>query len=260
MGKKKSNQKPVKKTVAEQRTEKYNILKQAGYSSADAGKMRSWGYERINKLVREKIKEDKRTERNKRASRNNALMKQAGIPRADRERLRYASEETIEEILRTGQAQPKGARKRAYNKKYNGTDTLLVFWKDKTEGFVDEDRVKEIFDDYRKDSIEYLLKDIKGSLSISAGEIGTYQMVITDNPKGMKHFFAPEIGMDREWITVYEGQAQTYKPLVVLTAAMLMLLYDPFEDKYMFVMDLVQNVKHFNPSLAARLRRDIGLR
>ena len=229
--------------------EKYQMLRQAGYTSKEAERLRNHSIDNVSKYIKDKSKETAKARKQAQAKENYRRLKEKGLSTKDAARLRYAAPETIKEILKTGKAPAKGARRqRAIT---TGGNMLVLFWKDITE-FVDDTPIQNVKHAYEHETNDFLIQSINGLRGYQGGEIGAYKVEVTKNPEQLISYYRDD------WYSVYAGNGTNYKRLLLAVNAMCSGLYQPFE-KEMFLFELATKLHEINPKQAARFVNDFQL-
>ncbi len=99
---------PNKITRSEKVKENYNRLRAAGYSAADARRMRYHSWENIDKAIKDKI--GPTVSKKNKARENYAKLRKAGFSATDARRYRNASAKNIEKAISKGIIPPKKKR------------------------------------------------------------------------------------------------------------------------------------------------------
>lgn len=161
-------------------------------------------------------------------------------------------------------------RKKRERKERDDQDLyLLIFWKEKTEGYADESIIEDFKHEYRHLDNDYLIRSIIGFLSAKMPSlIGTYNIqVVRGNQRQqvknfMKSFDTGMLADWNNWLLVYEGKAdpRRYKELLLAIHTVVRLLYDN-EEKAGFINDLIMKfLPRVNRQTASRLAKDLNFR
>lgn len=191
----------------------------------------------LTKIAKKQTTKEKRREREQ--ARYNQLIK-AGIAPKDARKMRSWSEKRIgDQLDQLAKAKAKKKRKPASQK-----EKLVLFWTDVTE-ITDRELPPQLREYARSLSADELKREIKVMMYQNSGEIGSYQIHLLENTKGMDFFYSDQA-------KIYEGQAKSYKILLEVIHVMMNLLYAGME-KYMFINEFAQHVSFFSKRNAARI-------
>lgn len=233
-------QKTYQKTVtALQRKERldrrFNELLRAGYSRSEAHKLKNRSDDNVRKLADKK----KRTAR-ARALQEEKFRKlvEAGVDERKAKKLSRKSWDDVNAGLR--EAQGLGSH-------------LIIGYKEKTESYSREEvnAYKARYAKRGKASINALVSSIDGWLeSEPSGLIGDYKMSVTDDPNRSSRYYE-RLG----FMQLYRGKGEYLKALLNAIDMMMILLYKPYE-RYLFIKDLVSNLKRLdNPAAHQNARK-----
>lgn len=148
---------------------------------------------------------------------------------------------------------------------------LLMFWKEKTNGFADEDIIEDFKYQYRHLPNQYLIDSINGFLTSPdplPSLIGTTHIAVVKGSQRksyiqfMKHFDEGGLSDMTDWMLVYEGKAdlRRYHELLLSIHTIIRLLYDASE-KADFVGNLISKyLPQVNKKTAMRLAKDLNFR
>lgn len=146
---------------------------------------------------------------------------------------------------------------------------LLIFWKEKTEGFADESIIEDFKHQYRHLPTQYIIDSINGFLTEKLPSlIGTFniQVVRGSNRQATKSFMRVDdngtLADWNSWLLVYEGKAdlRRYKELLIAVHTVIRLLYDS-EEKGEFLGQLINtHLPQVNKKAALRLAKDLNYR
>jgi hypothetical protein len=164
------------------------------------------------------------------------------------------------------------SRKIKDRKSKNDTDLyLLMFWKEKTNGFADEGIIDDFKHEYRHLPNEYLIDSINGFLTTKdplPALIGTTHISVIQGSQRkayiqfMKHFDEGKLSDMTDWMLVYEGKASMnrYHELLLGIHTIIRLLYDASE-KADFIGNLITKyLPQVNKKTARRLAKDLNFR
>lgn len=161
-------------------------------------------------------------------------------------------------------------RQQRERRKKDETDLyLLMFWKEKTDAYMDSQELIDQFKyEYRYMSTDYLIQSLNAFIQADKvpAMIGTTSVVIAKG-KDRKNVIQFYKGYDdgslagwNEWGLVYEGKAVRYKELLIAVHTVIRLLYDNSEKGH-FINDLLTSkLPAVNPRMAKRLAKDLNWR
>jgi hypothetical protein len=230
---KEGKQLPKKKGVKLTLKEKYKMLRDAGFNSKEAMKLRNRSVENVQKEIKKQS-----------AKNNYRTLRELGFSPKDANRFRNASPVTIDRITKTKELPAKtwGRKRRK--------EELVIMWTDKTE-MTDATHLQKMKAMHRGLTDKELIERINVMKDEQMGEIGAVVMEVTEDADRY-------IESNSYYHLAYRGQAQNYHKLLVAVSALLHLIYDAFE-KSMFLYDVAQEVSKLHPENAERLVYDLDI-
>lgn len=237
----KGNEKTYQKTVTalkrkERLDRRFAELVQAGYTRSEAHKLKGRSDANIQKLTKKK----RGTERARklREDKFNKLLG-AGVNEKEAKRLSRKSWDEVNAAVRESQ----------------GVGSyLIVGYKEKTESYTREEvnAYKKRYAKRGQSSTSGLVSSIDGWLeSEPSGLIGDYKMSVTDDPDRSSNYYH-RLG----FMQLYRGKGEYLKSLLSMIDLMMILLYKPYE-RYLFIKDVVTNLKRLDNAAAQQNARKI---
>lgn len=212
--------------------QKQFVIKAAKKKGLSSREIKQLDQAQIKKIAKA---EQARIRRRERENGRYKRMIKSGVPAKDAQKMRGWADARIDEFIKKLQKKNKPKPKK---------EQLLLFWNDLVE--ITDTELPGIIRGYTRGLSEARLVDeIKAILYKNSGEIGTYQLWVTDDTKGMEWFF-------QDQALVYRGQGKGYRTLLEVIRVMMDLIYDSME-KYQFINEFIQSIAYFSSKNAEKL-------
>lgn len=157
--------------------ENYNRLRAAGFSAADARKLRYHSQENINKAITEKVELIQKISKKEKTRDNYNRLRAAGFSAADARRYRNASAANIEKALKKGIIPPKKKRiprPKVFNKDYKASSIKSIELFD-----MSEKSMQQALRFIKSNSAEYPFVSIVVTITYATGQVITFSSPMT---------------------------------------------------------------------------------
>jgi hypothetical protein len=253
--KKLANKRQRKKLQAKKNAE---ILKKAGYSKKDIKRLKN-KTDQVKKIERQ-------YKRNERAKKRYQELMDLGIDKKQARKMRYWGEEKYNKAL----AEIKEKIEREKKEKEENEKYLLIFWREKTNNFFDEEVISKLKHSLKYVEVSYLIKGIHDLMTTPPEHaiIGSALTVVTPKKhknqliRFYKNYDDGTFQSFNSYFLVYEGKAslRRYRELLVNIYTVLSLMYE-LTAKFEFMKNLIfRDLPQVNQKTAERLAHDLNFR